>query len=299
MIDPVEFGKAMGEIVREAVAPLQKRIEELEARQLERGEKGEPGADGRNGADGAAGAKGDPGRDGADGKDAEPIVLQDVIAELAVAPEIRTLLELMTAESVQEGVAKALPAAVESYVKANPPKDGRDGIDGQPGRDGVDGAKGDPGKDGAGLAGALIDRSGELVITMTDGAVKSLGVVVGKDGAPGADGQDGLSMADITRTYDPDTHEVVERWVIGGVTKELRVPAGGIRPGGFWNEGDKSFAGQIKTHDGHAWVALRDTAAKPCHENSADWQLFVRKGRDGRDGKDGKAPPAPVSLKAE
>ena len=30
MIDPVEFGKAMGAIVREAVAPLQARIDQLE-----------------------------------------------------------------------------------------------------------------------------------------------------------------------------------------------------------------------------------------------------------------------------
>ena len=40
MLDPVEFGKAMGSIVSSAIAPLQKRIEELEARQPERGDRG-------------------------------------------------------------------------------------------------------------------------------------------------------------------------------------------------------------------------------------------------------------------
>ena len=103
-------------------------------------------------------------------------------------------------------------------------------------------------------------------------------------------------MADVTRTYDADAHEVVERWTVAGEAKELRYPAGGIRPGGFWREGMKCFALQAITHDGALWIAKRDTAAKPCLENADDWQLAARKGRDGRDGKDGKPPPGPVKL---
>jgi len=38
-------------------------------------------------------------------------------------------------------------------------------------------------KDGVGVAGAIIDRDGNLVLTTTDGAQKDLGKVVGKDGA--------------------------------------------------------------------------------------------------------------------
>lgn len=37
-------------------------------------------------------------------------------------------------------------------------------------------------KDGVGVAGAIIDRDGNLVLTTTDGAQKELGKVVGKDG---------------------------------------------------------------------------------------------------------------------
>ena len=81
MLDPVEFGKAMGEIVREATAPLLRRIEELEARTVEAGPQGErgdvgpagphgePGRDGRDGLPGVPGATGDKGADGKDGRD--------------------------------------------------------------------------------------------------------------------------------------------------------------------------------------------------------------------------------------
>jgi hypothetical protein len=53
------------------------------------------------------------------------------------------------------------------------------------------GLPGEPGRDGVGLAGALIDRSGVLVLTLTDGTTRDLGMVVGKDGADGAQGPQG------------------------------------------------------------------------------------------------------------
>lgn len=200
----------------------------------------------------------------------------DVVKELVATDALAPLIDLMVAE------------AVSKYFEANPV---------QHGRDGARGPQGERGADGVGLADALIDRDGALVLTMTDGRAKGLGVVVGRDGAAGSDGRDGLSMVDVSRAYDTETHEVVERWTVAGEAKELRYPAGGIRPGGFWREGMKSHALQAVTHDGALWIAKRDTAARPCLENSDDWQLAARKGRDGRDGKDGKPPPGPVSLK--
>lgn len=195
------------------------------------------------------------------GQYAEPVLVADVVKELVATEALAPLIDLMVAE------------AVAKHFEANPVRDGTDGV---------------------GLADALIDRDGALVLTMTDGRAKALGVVVGRDGAAGADG---LSMADVTRAYDAEAHEVVERWTVAGEAKELRYPAGGIRPGGFWREGMKCHALQAITHDGALWIAKRDTAARPCLENSDDWQLAARKGRDGRDGKDGKPPPGPVSLK--
>lgn len=204
--------------------------------------------------------------------------------------------ELIATDDLVPVLELHVAQAVETYLAEHPPKDGADGRDGKDGERGNDGKKGEPGKDGAGIADLLIDRDGNLIATMTDGRVKSLGIVIGKDGADGRNGMDGLSMADVTRAYDPDAHEVVERWTVGGEQKELRYPAGGIRPGGFWREGMKCHAAQAITHDGALWIAKRDNSAKPCLENADDWQLAARKGRDGRDGKDSKPPPGPVKL---
>ncbi len=253
--------------VSAALGPLMLRVKALEDRQPERGEKGEPG------------------------RDADPVDLEAladaVVAKLLASDRLATLSDL------------AATKAVADHFEANPVQNGRDGKDGDPGprgEKGEPGARGEDGRDGVGLADALIDRDGALVLTMTDGRAKTLGRVVGQDGASGADGRDGLSMADVAREYDPAAHEIVERWTVAGVAKELRYPAGGIRPGGFWREGMKCHAAQAITHDGALWIAKRDTAAKPCLENKDDWQLAARKGRDGRDGKDGKPPPGPVKL---
>lgn len=294
MIDPVEFGKAMGAIVREAVAPLQRRIEELEQRQPEHGEQGPQGERGLDGAPGLQGEKGDPGdrgekgepgERGAPGQDAPEVDVETVIASVMKAilggDSLKALVDLQVA----------------GYFAENPVQHGRDGAAGASGPQGERGEKGDPGQDGAGVADALIDRDGALVLTMSDGRAKALGVVVGRDGAAGADGRDGLSMADVAREYDSEQHEIIERWTVAGEAKELRYPAGGIRPGGFYREGMKCHALQAITHDGALWIAKRDTTAKPCLENAEDWQLAARKGRDGRDGKDGKLPSGPVALR--
>jgi hypothetical protein len=294
MIDPVEFGKAMGAIVREAVAPLLRRIEELEKRQPERGEQGPQGERGLDGERGPQGEKGDPGDRGEKGERGEPgqdapevdveAVVASVMKAMLGGDGLKTLVDLQVSE------------AVAGYFAENPIQHGRDGAAGAPGPQGERGEKGEAGQDGVGVADALIDRDGALVLTMSDGRAKSLGVVVGRDGAAGANGRDGLSMADVVREYDSERHEVVERWTAAGEAKELRYPAGGIRPGGFYREGMKCHALQAVTHDGALWIAKRDTTAKPCLENADDWQLAARKGRDGRDGKDGKPPPGPVAL---
>ena len=50
---------------------------------------------------------------------------------------------------------------------------------GQNGKDGVDGKDG---QDGIGIANLVINKNGELVVTLTDGTVKNLGKVTGSDG---------------------------------------------------------------------------------------------------------------------
>jgi hypothetical protein len=94
----------------------------------------------------------------------EQVKAQDVSAEV-----VRSILDGDNLEHI-------VSLKVAEYLIENPPPAGEKGMDGKDGADG---------KDGVGLAGALIDRDGSLVVTLTNGEVKSLGSVVGKDGADG------------------------------------------------------------------------------------------------------------------
>jgi hypothetical protein len=146
-------------------------------------------------------------------------------------------------------------------------------------------------KDGLGLAGAMIDRDGALQITMTNGEVKALGKVVGEDG------HDGLSLDAFELEYLPESHEIQLKATAAGRTKELRYPAGGIRPAGYWREGTKAEAGEAWVHDGSLWIARKSTPTKPA-TGSEDWIIAARKGRDGERGAKGidGTPPAPIKL---
>lgn len=253
MLDPVDFGKAMAAIVKEATAPLLKRIEELEARQPEQGPPGDPG------------------------RDAEPVEVSEVVREILGSDELRTLVNLEAA----------------AYMKENPPADGEDG---EPGRDGEPGKKGDPGKDGAGIADLLIDRDGNLTATFTDGRMKELGQVVGKDGQPGRDGRDGADLTDVSMEFDGE-RTVTVKGRTGEVSKRLPIPLWR----GYWSEKVVCERGDILTHNGTAYIAIVDNpkcepgVGKYDHE----WKVFTRKGRDGKDGRNGVDKTAPVKVKRD
>lgn len=231
-----------------------------------------------------------PVRNGEDGKDADPIEVADVVAELLVAPEIKTLVDLHVAEAVtnhfQENPIQngkdAEPVSddqiskhVASYLAENPPEPGKDGAD------------------GVGLAGAVINRSGELVVTKTNGESIALGVVIGKDGDPGSNGKDGADFTHVEIDYDGERGLII-RGQGGEIVKRLPIPI----DRGYWREGMKSEKGDVVTQEGSAWIALKDTSAKPCRENADDWRMMARKGRDGGPGPAGKdyKPPEPVKL---
>jgi len=214
-------------------------------------------------------------------KDGKSVTLEDVRPMLADA-----------VKGMQDEAAQKLDAA----IKALPvPKDGRDGADGK------DGQAGEKGADGAGIADLLTDRDGALVATFTDGRMKNLGVIVGKDGRDGVDGKDGadgLGLDAFELEYLSDTHEICVKATCAGRVKELRYPAGGIHGKGYWREGVKAAANEAWTHDGCMWIATKATAAKP-EVSSPDWFLAARKGRDGERGAKGQdaVPPAPIKLK--
>lgn len=172
---------------------------------------------------------------------------------------------------------------------------GAPGKDGEPGKDGKD-AIAEKGADGIGLAGAMIDRDGALLITMTNGEVKNLGPVVGKDGAHGKDGADGLSFESFDMEYLPESHEVCVKASVQGRVKEIRYSAGGIRPAGYWRDGTKAKTGEAWVHDGSLWIAVKDCQSKPS-TNDEGWIIAARKGRDGERGAAAKLiDNAPIKL---
>jgi integrin beta 3 len=285
MLDPKAIAEATAKIVREhvekATAPLVQRIAELEARSPERGAPGADGLNGKDGRDGKdvdpaqiasfveravaeavagipapergePGAAGERGADGQDGKDADP-------------EHVRTLID----EAVAKAVA-ALPA----------PPVGERGTDGAPGERG---ATGDNGKDGAGIADLLIDRDGALIATFTDGRMKSLGRVEGRDGAqgvPGVDGVDGVGFDDMTFAHDGERGFVL-RFSRGEKTKEFPFAVPVVLDRGVFREGAAYQKGDGATFGGSFWIAQTDTAEKP--GVGEDWRLAVKRGRDGKD----------------
>lgn len=277
MIDAQTFGQELAEIVKRQLAPILSRMDALEKRFDELPTP-------------------------RDGKDADLGEVRRIIADevqgLKTALENLKVPELpdipaIVAEEVEkavsglpvpqdgksvtvEDVAPLITSEVERQIKQIPiPKDG------------------EPGKDGIGLAGAFIDRDGELVITLTNGEVKKLGPVVGKDGQ-GKDGADGLGFDDMEAVYDGEK-TITLKFVRGERVKEFAFTLPVVIDRGIYTEGKTYSAGDGVTWGGSFWIAQKETSSKP--GEGGDWRLAVKKGRDGRDGVVKEAKPAgPVRV---
>lgn len=273
--DGKAFGNEIVGAVKDHVAsvlgPILRRLDELEKRQPLQGERGKDGADGRDG------------RDGADGKDGASVTIDDV-APLIAAEVAKSVSAIPAPKDGKDGIDG------KDGRDGADGKDGRDGSDGLPGakgadgRDGTDGKDGSNGRDGVGVAGAVIDRTGNLVLTLTDGSTRDLGVVIGKDGQPGKDGKDGAPGRDGVGFDDLDLVETDEgvllRFTRGDQVKSFRLPI--VVDRGVWREGQYR-KGDGVTWAGSFWIAQEDTTEKP--ETGKGWRLAVKKGRDGKDGK--------------
>lgn len=167
-------------------------------------------------------------------------------------------------------------------------------------------------KDGVGLAGAIIDREGCLVVTLTDGATKELGPVVGKDvderaiearlkemvdAMPKAkDGVDGFGFDDMSADYDGE-RGLVLRFVRGERIKEFALSMPVVIDRGVWIDGkDGGYAkGDGVTWAGSFWISQKDdNDDKP--DGGEGWRLAVKRGRDGKSVKV-ELPSAPQPVK--
>lgn len=244
-----------------------------------------------------------------------PIVKQHV--EAATAPLLRRIDELEARASVpgkdgadgRDGVdgkdgapasEEQIATAVERYLSASPPQagaDGQNGRDGADGERGLDGKDGRDGADGIGLAGAMIDRDGELNVTLTNGEVRKLGPVIGRDGANGRDGPSGTDgqswdAMDVRRS-GPRT---IELSFDGGEqrnTFELEFPVPLYR--GVFSDGAAYEHGDMVTWAGSLWHCNDATSDKP-GEGAKAWTLAAKRGRDGKDFAGSQAKLGPVKI---
>lgn len=264
MFDGAAFGQEMVAIVRGYVATeleplraenaalraenkaLAERLAALEAREMPEAIKGDPG-------------------------EVDMDAVREIVDELTQQAVGEQLAEAIKAlpppekgepgrDVDMEEVGQRIEAAIKSAIEALPaPKDG------------------EPGKDGLGLANALIDRSGCLVVTFTDGSDKNLGQVVGKDGENGKDGET-FTLDDFD--IEPlDERTIKLKFAKGEVVHsfELAFPVPVYR--GVFKDGESYERGDMVTWGGDLWHAERATSQKPATD---DWRLAVRKGRDAK-----------------
>ena len=100
-------------------------------------------------------------------------------------------------------------------------------LKGEPGTSGTAGQDGAAGQDGVGVQNAEINEKRELVITLTNGQVLNLGVVVGEDGQDGQDGADGTGSQGPRRREQGPDRQLPRREDGGGQAEGRRGNRGG------------------------------------------------------------------------
>lgn len=199
--------------------------------------------------------------------------LGQVIAnERAAWRHERELIEAQARATIAELRAEvvALRAQVEERLAAV--RDGRDGKDGAPGEPGPRGDAGSPGEPGVqgppGEAGppgpppSAQDIAFAVARYLAENPPPAgRDGIDGKDGAPGRDGTDGAPGRDGEPGRDgaPGKLPIVRAWTDG-----------------------VHYEGDVVSHAGGTWQALRDTGREPPH---ADWVCLASPGQNGADGR--------------
>lgn len=218
-----------------------------------------------------------------DGKDADPETVAEIVkgqvqSDLA---GIRATIEAWSAPEPDCEVMRGMvETAVSEAISAIPvPKDGKDGRDGVDGKDGLPGERGEKGECGVGVAGAFIERDGSLAVTLSNGEVKNLGPICGKDGSPGHDGKDGIGFDDLDLVEDASGLSL--KFIKGETVKSFPLPV--VIDRGVFRDGQTYQKGSGVTWGGRYWIAQETTSDKP--DGGKSWRLAVNKGRDGKDAK--------------
>ncbi|EXF45264.1 hypothetical protein BAY1663_02343 [Pseudomonas sp. BAY1663] len=307
MIDPEEFGKAMGAIVREATAPLIERIAQLEKALAER-------PDLEAIAKQAAALVPTP-KDGEPGRDADMDALKAHLDDLVKAIPAPADGNSVTVEDVAPLIREEVSKAVEEVP---PPKDGKsvtvddvrpvlaelvskavaDLPQPQPGRDAdmdvlrahLDGLvkslelpKG-PSIDE--VAATFERRFSDLTLSWERQARETFEKAADRMPIPknGENGRDALPLESFDLSLSDDGRTVTVKLQAGEtvVEKSLKIAAV-LDRGVFSAEKAAQYeTGDGTTYGGCYWIAQKD-APEGVPGSSADWRMAVKKGRDGKD----------------
>lgn len=324
MIDPVEFGKAMGAIVREATAPLMARIEQLEKALADQvipsADEVAAGIDLAALAKSAAELVPPP-------KDADMGALKDHLAELVkaipapldgrsvtvedVAPLIRDEVAKAVAEVppakdgesvTAEDVRPILVELVESAVKAMPaPEPGKD-ADMDALRDHlgelVKGIQLPSAPSVDEVAATFERRFSDLTLSWERQARDTFEKAADRMPVP-KDGRDALVVESFDMAIAEDGRTVTVKLQAGDalIEKSVKIPA--VIDRGVYGAEKTYEHGDGTTYGGCYWIAQKD-APEGVPGASADWRLAVKKGRDGKDLRDNASrhdPSKGVSIK--
>ncbi|MCY1484066.1 hypothetical protein D9M68_176520 [compost metagenome] len=324
MIDPVEFGKAMGAIVREATTPLIARIEQLEkalaAQVIPSADEVAARIDLSALAKSAAELVPDP-------QDADMDALKEHLAELVKAIPAPADGQSVTVEDVapliREEVAKAVadvppakdgqsvtaedvrPLLVElvgEAVKALPPAAAGKDAD----MDALRAHLGElvksiqlpPVPTIDEVAATFERRFSDLTLSWERQARDTFDKAADRMPVP-KDGRDALPVESFDLVLGEDGRTLTVKLQAGDtvIEKSVKVPAiidrGVFSAEKFYEQGDGT------TYGGCYWIAQKD-APEGVPGGSTDWRLAVKKGRDGRDLRDNASrhdPSKGVSIK--
>lgn len=304
------------EYVGRAIGPLTERVAKIEEREPVVGPQGEPGIPGK---DGAPGTPGDAGRDG---KDADMDVVKAFISEaVATLPKAKDGADGKDGKDGAPGVngkdadMESVKAFIAESVAALPKaKDGIDGKDGAPGVNGKDAEPVHPDTVKAMVLELVSKAVADLPKAQDGRDAMSLEPLPGIDETKSyprgtyAEYRGGMIRA--LRNTDPITESLeASGWSVcmNGVAEESETisedgrtttrstvytngqrfdreyKSGAILDRGVFKQGTVYEKGDCTTWAGSAWVAQRQTEAKP--GTNGDWRLAVKCGRDGKDGK--------------
>lgn len=319
MIDPEEFGKAMGAIVREATAPLVERIAQLEKALAER-------PDLEAIAKQAAALIPAP-KDGEPGQDADMDALKACLGELVKAipapQDGRSVSVDDVAPMIREEVAKAVadipPAKDGESVTVD---DVRPVLAELVGKAVADLPTPAPGKDAdmEALRAHLVElvkgiqlpsvptveevgatferRFSDLALSWERQARDTFDKAADRMPVP-KDGRDALPLESFDLSLGEDGRTIAIKMQAGDTVMEKSIKIASVIDRGVYS-GDKSYEqGDGTTYGGCYWIAQKD-APEGVPGSSADWRLAVKKGRDGKDLRDNASrhdPSKGVSIK--